>query len=465
MTGFTMMLEAILMTLPLVVALIYHEKSGIYFLPVMASVFLIGFLLHRLKSKREDMYAADGFAIVSFSWAILSLTGALPFYLSGQIPSFIDSFFETVSGFTTTGASVLSDVEALDQCMLFWRSFTHFIGGMGVLVFVLAIAKFSGGQSLHILRAESPGPTVEKIFPRMNSTAKMLYIIYICLTMIQVILLCIFGMPFFDALLTSFGTAGTGGFAIKNAGIGAYSSACQTIITIFMFLFGMNFNFYFLLLVRKFKQAFLEEIRWYFIIFTSAAIIITINISQYFENIWEALHHATFQTASIMSSTGFATADFNTWPGLSRYILILLMFIGACAGSTGGGFKVSRLIILLKSYLSEITGLVYSGSVQTIRLNGKKVDNDTIRRTGMFFFGFIAILTLSSALLCLDDFGLTENFTASLSAISNIGPALGIFGPMGNYGAFSPLSKLVLIFDMLLGRLEFFPIIVLFHKK
>ncbi len=214
MTGFTMMLEAILMTLPLVVALIYHEKSGIYFLPVMASVFLIGFLLHRLKSKREDMYAADGFAIVSFSWAILSLTGALPFYLSGQIPSFIDSFFETVSGFTTTGASVLSDVEALDQCMLFWRSFTHFIGGMGVLVFVLAIAKFSGGQSLHILRAESPGPTVEKIFPRMNSTAKMLYIIYICLTMIQVILLCIFGMPFFDALLTSFGTAGTGGFAI-----------------------------------------------------------------------------------------------------------------------------------------------------------------------------------------------------------------------------------------------------------
>ncbi len=465
MVGFTMMLEAVLMSLPVAVALIYRERSGIFFLPVMAAVFLAGFLLHRLKSKREEMYAADGFAIVTFSWAILSLTGALPFYFSGQIPSFIDSFFETVSGFTTTGASVLANVEALDKCMLFWRSFTHFIGGMGVLVFVLAIAKFSGGHSLHILRAESPGPTVEKIFPRMNSTAKMLYLIYIGLTTVQVILLCVFGMPFFDALLTSFGTAGTGGFAIKNAGIGAYSSACQTIITIFMFLFGMNFNFYFLLLVRKFKQAFLEEVRWYFAIFAAAAGIITINISQYFETVWEGLHHAAFQTASIMSSTGFATADFNRWPDLSRYILVLLMFIGACAGSTGGGFKVSRLIILLKSYLSEITGLVHSGNVKTIRLNGKKVENDTIRKTAMFFFGYIAVLTLSSALLCLDRFGLTENFTASLSAISNIGPALGIFGPMGNYEAFSPFSKSILIFDMLLGRLEFFPIIILFHRK
>jgi len=465
MTGFTMMLAAVLMVLPVIVALIYQERSGIYFLPVMASVFLVGFLFYRLKTKREDLYAADGFAIVTFSWGILSLTGALPFYLSRQIPSFIDSFFETVSGFTTTGASVLADVESLDKCMLFWRSFTHFIGGMGVLVFVLAIAKFSGGQSLHILRAESPGPTVEKIFPRMNSTAKMLYTIYIGLTSIQVILLCSFGMPFFDALLTAFGTAGTGGFAIKNAGIGAYSAACQTIITIFMFLFGMNFNFYVLLLLRKYKQAFLEEIRWYLVILASAAVIVTINISQYFESIWEAFHHAAFQTASIMSSTGFATTDFNSWPDLSRYILVLLMFIGACAGSTGGGFKVSRLIILLKSYLSEIAALVHSGNVRTIRLNGKKVDNETVRRTAMFFFGFIAILTISSALLCFDRFGLTENFTASLSAVSNIGPALGIFGPMGNYGAFSPFSKLVLIFDMLLGRLEFFPIIVLFHKK
>ncbi len=464
-TGFTMMLEAAFMTLPLITALIYREKSGLYFLPVMAALLIAGWLLHRQKPKREEMYASDGFAIVTCSWIILSLAGALPFYMSRQIPSFIDCFFETVSGFTTTGASILSDIEALDRCMLFWRSFTHFVGGMGVLVFVLAIAKFSSGQSLHILRAESPGPNVEKIFPRMNSTAKMLYLIYVGLTAVQFILLLIAGMPVFDALLTSMGTAGTGGFAIKNAGISAYSQSCQIIITVFMFLFGMNFNFYFFLLVKKFKQAFMEEVRWYFTLFVTSSFIIAINILNYFGSFGEALHHAAFQSASLMSSTGFATADFNLWPGLSRYLLILLMFIGACAGSTGGGFKVARLMILFKSYLSEITGMVHSGSVRTIRVNGKKVENETIRRTEMFFFGYLLILALSTALLCFDRFGLTENFTASLSALSNIGPAFGIFGPMGNYAAFSPVSKFILILDMLLGRLEIFPIIVLFHKK
>jgi trk system potassium uptake protein TrkH len=391
--------------------------------------------------------------------------GSLPFYISGQIPNFFDALFETISGFSTTGSSILSDVEALDYCMLFWRSFTHWIGGMGVLVFILAILPLARGESMHIMRAESPGPSVEKLVPRMRTSASLLYGIYIGMTVLQILLLIVGRMPIFDALTLTFGSAGTGGFAIKNTNMMSYSPYLQGVITVFMFLFGVNFNFYYFILLRKVKDAIkMEEVRWYFVIVVIAVCLISLNTGG-FGGFLGAIHHSAFQVSSIITTTGYATLDFNYWPSFSKTILVLLMFIGACAGSTGGGIKVSRIIVLFKTIGKEMSYLVHRRSVKVLKLNGKKLEKENIHSINVFFVTYMVLFAASFLLISLDNFDITTTFTATLATLGNIGPGLGVVGPMGNFGEFSILSKLVMMFNMLAGRLEIFPILLLFSPS
>lgn len=464
--GKVLFCEGALLFLPLFVSLIYHEPGSFAaFLLTLTLCFLSGFLLMRIKRKSNVMHIRESFVITALSWIIISIVGALPFLLTRVITNPISALFETVSGFTTTGASILPDVEILPKSILFWRSFTHWIGGMGVLVFLLMLLPLTGGSNVNLMRAESPGPQVEKFVPRLQSTAKILYGIYVFMTIVQIILLLIGGMPLFDSITTAFGTAGTGGFGIKNDSIAGYSVYLQVVVTIFMILFGINFNFYFLLLQRKFKKAFLaEEVRWYLIIIAAAILIITFNIRGMFPSIGHALQQAAFQVGSIITTTGFASADFNLWPQLSKTILIILMFIGACAGSTGGGIKVSRIVVLFKTVRKEQKHLLHPHSVDKITMDGKTVPHTVLRSINVFMAAYIVIFFLSVLLIAFDNHDFVTNFTAVAATFNNIGPGLELVGPTQNFSIFSDTSKLVLIFDMLAGRLELFPLLILFKK-
>ena len=460
--GMILKIEAAFMLLPAVTALIYQETCGVAFLITIVLCLAIGFPLTRKKPTRKAFYTKEGFVTVALSWIVLSIMGAIPFVISRSIPNPVDALFETVSGFTTTGASILSNVEALPHCVLMWRSFTHWIGGMGVLVFILSLLPLTGGYHMNLMKAESPGPSVSKLAPKVQSTAKILYTIYFVMTVIQIVLLLIGGMPLFDTICTAFGTAGTGGFGIKNDSMASYSTYLQVVITVFMILFGVNFNAYFFIITKKFAQAFkMEEIRYYFGIIVVATLIITCNIYHIFGSAARAFQQAAFQVGSIITTTGYATTDFNMWPEISRTILVMLMFIGACAGSTGGGMKVSRYIIYFKTLRKELSTLIHPRSVKVIQCDGKAVDHDTIRSANIYLIAYIFIYMLSVLLISFDKFDLTTNFTAVAATFNNIGPGLNVVGPTGNFAGFSMFSKIVLIFDMLAGRLEIFPMLIL----
>lgn len=461
--GIILRFEAVFLLVPCITALIYAERQGIWFFAVAVCCFIVGQLMS-IRSKDTTFFSKEGFIMVALSWIVMSLFGALPFTLCGDIPNYIDAFFETVSGFTTTGASILTDVEALSHTSLIWRSFTHWVGGMGVFVFILAILPTNGGYNMHLMRAESPGPSVGKLVPRLRDTAKILYTLYFALTAIQIVLLLIAGMPLFDALCTGFGTAGTGGFGIKNDSFTSYSVPIQVITAVFMILFGVNFNAYFFLTSKKNKKlAFkMEEVRVYFGIIGVAIILITANILHMCNGIGDALNKALFQVGSVITTTGFATADFNLWPEFSKTILVVLMFCGACAGSTGGGIKVSRIVIMLKSVKTEIQKYIHPRSVNVVKMDGKPVEDQTCRGVSVYLLAYAAIFIVSILIISFDNFDFTTNFTAVTATFNNIGPGLGMVGPTGNYASYSVLSKLVLIIDMLAGRLELYPMLILF---
>lgn len=462
--GWILNIEAVFMLLPCIVAMIYRESSGIWFLAIMAVCGILGLVLTHRKPDNMIFFAREGFVSVALSWIVLSFFGALPFYLSGEIPVFEDAMFEVISGFTTTGASILNNVEGLSKCMLMWRSFTHWIGGMGVLVFILSILPLAGGYNMYIMKAESPGPSVGKLVPRVKATAKILYGIYLFMTVVEVLLLLAGGMPLFDSLATSFGTAGTGGFGIKNSSIAFYDSYyLQGVITVFMILFGVNFNVYYLFLIHHPKDALhSEEARTYLGIIAATVLLITFNIRGSFGSLFAAFHHAAFQVASIITTTGFSTVDFNQWPEFSKGLLVLLMFIGACAGSTGGGLKVSRVIILLKSVKKELSSLLHPRSVKIIKIEKKPVEHQVLRSINTFLAAYLTIFVVSMIVVSLDNFDFTTNFTAIAATFNNIGPGLAGVGPAANFSGFSPLSKWVMMFDMLAGRLEVFPMLLLF---
>ena len=462
--GYVLKIEAALMLLPCLVALIYREQEGWYYLAVAAGGLFLGVLATWKKPVNYVFYLKEGCVSTALSWIIMSLLGCLPFCLTGEIPDFTDALFETISGFTTTGASILNDVEALSHTSLFWRSFTHWIGGMGVLVFLLAIIPMSGGSNINLMRAESPGPSVGKLVPKMRYTAQILYLIYFGMTILEMVLLIIGKMPVFDAVTTSFGTAGTGGFGIKNDSITGYSSYVQWVVTIFMILFGVNFNAYYLLLFGKIKKAFaMEEVRYYFLVILGAIVIIFTSLLRAGINVADSLRHAAFQVASIITTTGFSTADFDLWSQTCKTVLVLLMFVGACAGSTGGGIKVSRFIVLFKTVGKELNSYIHPKSIKKIKMEGKPVEHEVVRAINVYFITFMIIFSLSVFLISFEGNDLLTNFTAVTATINNIGPGLELVGPTKNFGFFSAFSKYVLMFDMLAGRLELFPLLILFH--
>ena len=464
--GWVFLIEAALMAPSALVALLYAEQSIWAFAAAIGLCLLLGVPLVRRQPANKVFYAKEGCVTVALSWIVMSLMGALPFVFSGVIPSIVDAMFETVSGFTTTGASILKDVEVLPRCMLFWRSFTHWIGGMGVLVFLLCLLPMSGGgYSMNLMKAESPGPSVSKLVPKVRSTAKLLYGLYVALSLLELALLLLGSMPLFDALCTPFGTAGTGGFGIKNSSIGEYSAYIQSIVTIFMILFGINFNVYFLLYMRKPKEAFrCEEAGWYLAIIAVSTLIITVFIRNSFPDLVTAFHHAAFQVGSIITTTGFSTADFNVWPAVPKAILVLLMFIGACAGSTGGGIKVSRIVLLFRTMTREIEQIIHPHMVKKLKFEGRVVGQEVLRSVNAFMVAYVLIFAGSTLLVCLDGFDLVTSFTSVAATLNNIGPGLELVGPASNFSCFSDLSKIVLIFDMLAGRLEIFPLLVLFFR-
>ncbi|MFA9379513.1 MAG: TrkH family potassium uptake protein [Acetanaerobacterium sp.] len=464
MLGRIMWLGALLLTLPLLISFLYGDNVHFAFIAPIIALLLIGLALSRKTPKNKAIFAREGFFIVALSWILLSLFGALPFFLSGAIPSYLNCLFETVSGLTTTGASILSNVEALPHSLLFWRSFTHWIGGMGVLVFMMAVLPLSDTHSVYLMRAEVPGPQVGKLVSKIRFTVRILYGIYIALTALQVIFLLFGGMPLFDSVVHAFATAGTGGFSIKNSSIAYYNSAyIEGVVGVFMILFGINFNIFYLLLAGNILRALKsEELHWYLAIITVSITAITLNILPHYEGVAKAFRAAFFQVSSIITTTGFATADFNQWPGFSKTILVLLMFFGACAGSTGGGIKIARLIILIKTAGREIRHMLSPRSVSSVKLEGQALSREVTTGVNTFFTVYMLVVGGSMLLLMLDRFGMTTSFTAVIACINNIGPGLELVGPMGNYAAFSPMSKIVLIFDMLAGRLELFPILMLF---
>lgn len=460
--GWVIKVEAVFMLLPGFVSIIYDEKNSSVFFGCAVLFFLLGSFFTLKKPKNNQFYAREGFVAVALSWIVLSIIGAIPFVISGEIPNVIDALFEIVSGFTTTGASILTDVEALSRSMLFWRSFSHWIGGMGVLVFILAILPMAGGQNIYLIKAESTGPEVGKFVPKLQKTAGYLYIIYIVLSIIQLVLLLIGKMPLFDALCDVFGTAGTGGFGIKADSMAGYSTYIQMVTAIFMLLFGVNFNFYFLILAKRLKVALgIEEVRWYFVIYFLAVVGIAANLWHTTGVLGINIKESIFQVSSIMTSTGYATTDFDKWPQFSRFIICAVMFTGACTGSTGGGIKVARFIIYFKQIGKQLEFLIHPRSVKILRMNGKKIEHNTIRVVDTYLIVYVVIFAFSMLLLTLDDFDLTTTFTAVSATFNNIGPGLGMVGPTGNFSQFSVLSKIVMIFDMLAGRLEIFPLLVL----
>ena len=468
--GLVLKFEAVFLLLPAVTGFVYREKAGLIYLVLAAVYFALGFLTNLKGDSETEIFSKEGFISVALVWIMISVCGALPFVIAGDIPDYTDALFETISGFTTTGSSILSDVEALSHASLMWRSFTHWVGGMGVIVFVLAIMPMRRrrmGSQMHMMRAESPGPVVGKLVPKIRDTAKILYIIYFGITLTEIILLLIAGMPLFDTLCLSFGTAGTGGFGVLADSIASYPILQQAIITVFMILFGVNFNAYFFLFMGKDKkEAFrLSEVRWYFLIIAFSIITITINIRGLFDNIFLAFHHAAFQVGSIITTTGYATADFNLWPQYSRCLLVLIMFCGACAGSTGGGIKVSRILILVKSGIQEIHHYVHPRSVTAVRMDGNPVERETVRSVIMYVGIYVVIFCASILLVTVFDGreSLETVFTAVAATFNNIGPGLSAVGPTANFGHLSLPSKYVLMFDMLAGRLELYPMLLLFY--
>ena len=453
----------LLMMLPTVVALVFGETVPFwsFFGTALLAVALGTLIAFFCKTENNVIYAKEGFAIVALAWLGLSAFGALPFVISKEIPSYIDAFFETVSGFTTTGASILENVEELSHAMLFWRSFTHWIGGMGVLVFVMAIASNITDRSIHIMRAEMPGHVVGKLVPRAKDTAKILYLIYVVMTVVEVVLLICGGMPVFDSLLHSFGTAGTGGFGIKADSLASYNSFCQNVIAVFMLLFGVNFNLYYLLLIGKLRTVFKSTELWAYLCIVAASVTtIAWNISTVYGNVADSFKHSLFQVSSIVTTTGYSTTDFNLWPDLSKGILLMLMFIGACSGSTAGGFKVSRVVILFKLIGREIKHLLHPRAVTSVRFEGKSLDEQTSNSVATYTAIYLLCFITSFLLICHEDFGFETNFTAVVATFNNIGPGFGEVGAAGNFGAYSGFSKLVLSGAMLLGRLEIFPLII-----
>lgn len=461
--GRVLCIEAALLMLPLIVALLYGEPVLPFLLPACLAA-AAGGLAQFARPKSSSLYSMEGFVIVGFSWIAMSVVGALPYMLSGAIPGFTDALFESVSGFTTTGASILTDVEILSKSCAFWRMFTHWIGGMGVLVFVLVVLPMSSEHYMHIMRAEMPGPVVDKLVPRIRKTAEILYGMYIAMTLLETVLLLCGGMSFYDALIHSFATAGTGGFSNYTDSIAHFDSAyIDIVIGVFMLLFSVNFNLYYLFLTGRGRSALKsEELRVFLLIVAFSVFAIALNIVPLYQNLGTSLRYAFFQVSSIISTTGFSTADFNQWPQFSRQLLVLLMFIGACAGSTGGGLKVSRVILLLKTIPAEIKKLARPHIVSQIWLEKKPVPETTVKSVLIFFTLYMTIIGISAMLLSFDGMDSETTFTGVLACISNIGPGLSAVGPMGNYAAFSPFSKIVLISDMLLGRLELYPIIYLF---
>lgn len=461
--GWVLNIEACCMLLPLICGICYSDWSNVKVFALCIAICLVtGLTLINTRPKNKTMYSHEGFTTVALSWIVISLFGALPFVISGSIPNYIDALFETVSGFTTTGASILTDVEVMPKALLFWRSFTHWIGGMGVLVFLIAILPLSGGSNLFLIKAESPGPSVSKLVPKVKSTAKILYLIYLGLTAFEIILLLLGDMPLFDALTLSFGTAGTGGFGIKNSSIGDYSPYLQNVITVFMILFGIDFSLYYLILTKRARDAFKsEEYKTYLGIIAISTTIIILNTLGTFSGLAEALRHSSFQVASIITTTGYSTVDFNAWPSLSKTVLILLMFIGACAGSTGGGIKVSRILILLKSIRKEIKLVAHPRVTHRITMNGRPVEHETVRSVNVYMAVYFMVFALSLLIISFDNFNFETNFTTVTTAINNIGPIFSQIDPVANLSYYSPLSKLVLIADMLIGRLEMFPMLIL----
>lgn len=466
--GKILIIEAVLMLLPLTVSIIYGEWASLKGFAVSATISAaLGFALSvGGRSENRMIFAKEGLATVALAWIAMSAAGALPFVISGDIPNYIDAFFETVSGFTTTGASVLNDVEALSHGALFWRSFAHWVGGMGVLVFIMAIFPSESGRDIHIMRAEMPGPIVGKIVPKLRDTAKILYIIYIVMTAVMAVMLLCGGMSLFDSLLHSFGTAGTGGFGIKSDSMGGYNSYCQWVVTVFMLIFGINFNLYYMILIHRARSAFKSEELWCYlgIVAVSVAAIV-INIRGLYGSFAEALRHSSFQVASIITTTGYSSVDFDKWPLMSKMILTLLMFIGGCAGSTAGGIKVSRVIMLFKTVKRELRRTIHPRSVEAVRFEGKKLDDETISGVSGYLAIYCMIFLIILLLLSVfdgDKFDFLTDFTAAASCFNNVGPGLGAVGPLSSYGAYSGISKLMLSFAMLLGRLEIYPILIFF---
>ena len=454
--------EGMILSLPCLIALIYHEKEGLVYLIWMGVCLAVGFLGSFKKPQNTEIYQKDGFAVAAMAWIVMSLFGAVPFMMTGEIPSFIDALFEIVSGFTTTGASILTDVEALSHASLFWRSFSHWIGGMGVLVFILMLIPVKNGSQMNLMRAESQGPSVSKFVPRVRNTAILLYKIYIVMTIVQIVLLLLTKMQWFDALCISFGSAGTGGFGTLNTSCAVYTPVQQWIITVFMILFGVNFTGYYLILCRKAGLAFrMEEIRTYFLIIAVAIGIIIWNIRGMYGSFSEAFRHASFQVGSIITTTGYSTTDFNLWPELSKYILVLLMFIGACAGSTGGGMKVSRILLLLKTVRKELQSIAHPRSIKKIKIDDHVVEHEVMRSINVFVITYLVIFVISVLLISFNEFSMETNFTAVAATLNNIGPGMDLVGPMSNYAAYGGFSKVILIFDMLAGRLELFPVLLL----
>lgn len=472
--GTILKVEAILLGLPLIVSFIYQENTWLSWLIPIASVLVLGFLLTIKKPKNQEFFAKEGFVLVGLSWIIISLFGCLPFVISQQIPSFIDAFFETVSGFTTTGASILSDVETLSHSMLFWRSFTHWVGGMGVLVFILAILPSSDGQNIFILRAESPGPQVGKLVSKIKSSARILYLIYLGLTVLETIFLLCGGMSLFESMVNSFATAGTGGFTVVNSDFSSaatvmpfYSTYCQIVIAVFMILFGVNFNLYFFLFIGKFKDFFKsEELRAYLLIILASVALITSNLVIQANTVFGiALRDAFFQVSSLMTTTGFATADYATWPQLSQAVLFIVMFVGGCAGSTAGGIKVSRIVILCKAFVREIDHTIHPNRIRKVKLEEQTIDEKTVHGVLTYFALFIFLTAIGFLIVSLDGKPFTTSLSAVVACINNVGPGFELISPSGNYGSFSILSKIVLIAMMLLGRLELYPLIMSLNPK
>ncbi len=460
--GHIILAEAALLLLPAVVSVVYLEECIWSFLITIAIAIILGLIL-KFASHPDSkvIYAKEGFVIVSFAWVLMSAIGALPFFLSGEIPHYVDALFETVSGFTTTGASILTNVEAMSHGLLFWRSFTHWIGGMGVIVFVMAIMPNIADRSMHIMKAEVPGPTVGKLVPKARETAKILYLIYITLTIIMIIMLLCGGMSLFDSIVHTFGTAGTGGFGIKSNSIGSYNAYCQWVITGFMLVFSLNFNLYYLILLRKIKAVLKSTELWFFLGLVVVCIaVITYNIYPLYTTFEETIRTSSFQVATIISTTGYATTNFNTWPGLSKAILLVLMVVGGCAGSTAGGLKCARVVMLVKTVHRELKKLLHPRSVRAVNMEDKRVDEQTLSAVTSYF-AIYAMCTISIfVLLSIEPFGIETNLSATLACFNNVGPGFGAVGPIGSYADYSVFSKLLLTLAMLLGRLEIFPLVL-----